>query len=168
MGDVESSGSTPPISPPSRSQNNNSRLFQVQPQVSINTASLSSPQYTSFGTGTENNYFNNLPDSPPRTHFRHPPQQPHRLQSLEPPLANHYVQGPYGLRNTTNLSDTSFNSLMAQASQIATNRRIYNANRRNRTPNFENLTNEIFRNFSEPVIISPNCLLYTSDAADDP
>ena len=43
---------------------------------------------------------------------------------------------------------------MAQANQIATNRRIYN--RRNRTPIFENLTNEIFRNFSEPVIISPN------------
>ena len=156
FGDVESSGSTPPISPPSSSQPNNSRLFQVQPQVSINTASLSPPQYTSFGTGTENNYFNNSPDSPPRTHFRHPPQQPHRLQSLEPPLANHFVQGPNGLRNNTHLSDTSFNSLMAQANQIATNRRIYNSNRRNRTPIFENLTNEIFRNFSEPVIVSAN------------
>lgn len=155
FGDVESSGSTPPISPPSSSQPN-PNYHQVQPQVSINTASLSPPQYTSFGTGTENNYFNNSPDSPPRTHFRHRPQQPHRLQSLEPPLANNYVQGPPGLRNTTHLSDTSFNSLMAQANQIATNRRIYNSNRRNRTPIFENLTNEIFRNFSEPVIVSAN------------
>ena len=156
FGDVESSGSTPPISPSNSSQPNNSRLFQVQPQVSINTASLSTPQYTSFGTGTENNYFNNSPISPPRIHFRHPPQQPQRLQSLEPPLANNYVQGPHGLRNTTHLSDTSFNSLMAQANQISTNRRIYNSNRRNRTPIFENLTNEIFRNFSEPVIVSAN------------
>lgn len=97
---------------------------------------------------------NNSPVSPPRRHFRH---QPNRNRSIWGPLRRGLSNNsPFGLTNTTNLSDTSFNILMNQATQMAQNRQLINNQNRTRTPFFENLTNELFRNFSDPVIVAPN------------
>lgn len=97
---------------------------------------------------------NHSPVSPPRRHFRHQPNRNRNIWgSLRRGISNN---SPFGLTNTTNLSDTSFNILMNQATQMAQNRQLVNNQNRTRTPFFENLTNELFRNFSDPVIVAPN------------